>query len=126
MEQVQVKNAWWSQIEQLNLNHLYSAKLYNFVLIIPKLLNSGLFQKGYLQSTSSKYTPAQPSPKGKHRKKALPSQMDFEITVFYMLCSHIHNSYHKSKIVMSFSEEAYLILHCPNLFDKETFIELCF
>lgn len=63
LEQVQVKNSWWSQIEQLNLNHLYSAKLCNFALIIPKLLNSGLFQKGYLQSTNPKYTPAQPYPK---------------------------------------------------------------
>lgn len=67
----QVKNSWRSQIEQLNLNHLYSAKLCKFVLIIPKLLNSDLYQKGYLQSTSSKYTPAQPSPK--HCTGKMPS-----------------------------------------------------
>lgn len=103
---------------------MYSAKLYDFVLIIPKVLHSGLFQKGYLQNTSPKYTFAPSSPKC-FRLKALFSQISFGYAVFYMLYSHIHNSYHKLKTIKSFSEETCLILDSlSNLFDKETFTEL--
>lgn len=41
-----------------------------------------------------------------------------------MLWLDIHNLFHKLKTVKPFSEETYLILDCPNSFDKEPFIEL--